>query len=219
MNNDKTSDRTSAFPAALAGLFGYGMKYFAYNFLTAVVLFCFGAMMFAYISFFGSTIPSWRLFSFLIPFNSNGTATIGTSDILWAYSLVSLVFMILATIAKGVTGGMHRRMHRMRGSSRVDISSPRNPQPIRKYFRAGMRRILIGSAVITLIFLTAFLAIPSAKIAEGTSRVTIFDMIGLFYGAAMVSNCVHVLIDSCSDFILDWAGSVFSWRMEWDRIA
>jgi hypothetical protein len=219
MNDDKKPNRIPAFPVAMAGVFGYLAKYSAYNFLTFAILLCFGGLAFAYITFFGGQIPFWNSISSLIPFDASGNATIGASDILWVYSLVSLIFMLLGMAVKAMWMGMRRVVQRMRGSSPVEMSTPKKPQLIRRYLHAVLWRIIISCAVITLIFVVAFAAIPSAKMAEGSSPVGLFGVIGFFYVIGMIFNCVYVLTDVFSDFILDWARSNFPWPMVRSQVA
>jgi hypothetical protein len=219
MNDDRKPNRKPAFPVAPAGVFGYLAKYSAYNFLTFVILLCFGGLAFAYLTFFGTKIPFWSSVSSLIPFDASGNATIGASDILWVYLLVSLIFMLLGIAAKALWTGMRRAVQRMRGSGPVDTSTPKNPQPLRQYLRAVLKRIIISCAVITLIFLAAFAAIPSAKMAEGSSHAAFFGIIGFFYVMAMLLNCVYVLTDVFSDFTLDRARSNFPWAMVRSQVA
>jgi len=219
MNDNKMPNRIPAFPVAIAGLFGYLMKYSAYNFLTFVILLCFGGLAFAYLTILGPEIPFWGFLSSVIPFDSHGNATIGASDILWVYSLVSLIFMLLGMAVKALWMGMRRVVQRMRGSAPVEMSTPKKPQFIRQYLHAVLWRIIISCAVITLIFLTAFAAIPSAKMAEGSSPVGLFGVIGFFYVIGKIFNCVYVLTDVFSDFILDWARSNFPWPMVRSQVA
>ena len=214
MNENSIPSRTSTLVAALTGLFGFLMKYAAYNFFAAVVLLCFGALAFAYITFFGPKMPFLSSLSLLIPVDSNGTVRIGPSDILRAYSLLSLVLMGLGMAAKGLIAGWRRWAHRMGAFDPAGLSTPMNLQTPRQYINAGVRRIIFGCGAITLIFLAAFAAIPSAKMAEGASRVELFGIFGFFFVVAIGSNGIHVLIDGFSDFILDWARANFPWATE-----
>jgi uncharacterized membrane protein len=73
--------------------------------------------------------------------------------------------------------------------------------------------------LITLIFLAACAGIPSAKMAEGASRLGLLGVLGVFYGIALVMNFFYVLIDEFSDLILDWARSNLPWPTARDQVA
>jgi hypothetical protein len=219
MNDNKKPNRIPTFPVVIAGVFGYLTKYSAYNFLTFVILLCFGGLAFAYITFFGPTIPFWSLLSPLIPMDASGNASIGASDILRAYSLVSLFFMVLGIAAKALVTGVKRVIQRMRGSEEVETASPTNRRGIRRYLRAGLWRITISCTVITVIFLAAFAAVPSAKMAEGSSPVALLGIFGIFYLIAMCCNGAYILIDGFSDIILDWVRSNLPWPLEGNQVA
>jgi len=218
MNDNKIPRPTPAFSAALAGLFGFLLKYSAYNFLTGVVLLCFTALAFAYITFIGPRVSFLKYLSFLIPVDSQGTATIGASDILRVFSLLSLIFMILAITGKTFMGGLRKLISPAPRADGVKNSSPADTQSIRQSIRAGTRRFIIGCVAITLFFLAAFIAIPFAKLAEDTSSIAMFALFGFFYLLALVSNGVYILIDVVSDGLLDWARMNFPWPVEREQV-
>ncbi|MGD0806126.1 MAG: hypothetical protein ABSA10_01370 [Anaerolineales bacterium] len=214
MNDNKIPRRTPAFSAALAGLFGFLMKYSAYNFLTGVVLLCFTALTFAYITFIGPRVFFSKYLAFLIPVDSQGTATIGASDILRMFSLLSLIFMILAITGTTFIRGLREVISPAPHADGVENPGPANTQSIRQSIRAGTRRFVIGCIAITLFFLAAFIAIPYAKLAVGTSPIAMFALFGFFYLMAFVSNGVYILMDVVSDGLLDWARVNFPWPVE-----
>jgi len=205
MNDNKIPRRTPAFSATLAGLFGFLLKYAAYNFLTGVVLLCFTALAFAYITFIGPRVSFMKYLSFLIPVDSQGTATIGASDILRVFSLLSLIFMILAMMGATFLRGLRKLISPGSHAGVVENSGPLNTPSIRQSIRAGTRRFITGCAAITLFFLAAFIAIPRARLAVGTGPVVMFALFGFFYLLALVSNGVYILVDVVSDGLLDWA--------------
>jgi hypothetical protein len=71
----------------------------------------------------------------------------------------------------------------------------------------GKRRLIISSIVIAIIFLILFVSIPFARMAEGTSFLTMYPVFAVFGVIAMVSNAIHIGIDSLSDILLGWAWS------------
>lgn len=214
MNDNKIPGRTPAFSAALAGLFGFLLKYTAYNFLTGVVLLCFTALAFAYITFIGPRVSLLKYLAFLIPVDSQGTATIGASDILRIFSLLSLIFMILAMTGATFVRGLRKVISPAPHAGGVENSGPVNTPSIRQSIRAGTRRFITGCSAITMFFLAAFIAIPSARLAVGTGPLAMFALFGFFYLLALVSNGVYILIDVVSDGFLDWARVNFPWPVE-----
>ena len=218
MNDNRILRRTPAFSAALAGFFGFLLKYSAYNFLTGVVLLCFTALAFAYITFIGPRVSFLKYLAFLLPVDSQGTATLGASDILRVFSLLSLIFMILSITGKPLMRGLRRIISPAPPADGVDHSAPANTRSIRQWIRAGTRRFIIGCAAITLFFLAAFIAVPHAKLAEGTSPSAMFSLFGLFYLLALVSNGIYLLIDVVSDGLLDWARVNFPRPEEGERV-
>jgi hypothetical protein len=218
MNDNKILRRTPAFSAALAGLFGFLLKYTAYNFLTGVVLLCFTALVFAYITFIGPRVSFLKYLSFLIPVDSQGTATIDASDILRIFSLLSLIFMILAITGTTFMRGLRKMISQAPHDDGVENSGPVNTPSIRQSIRAGTRRFIIGCAAITLFFLAAFIAIPYARLAVSTSPIAMFALFGFFYLLALVSNGVYILMDVVSDGFLDWARVNLPWPVGRNRV-
>ena len=218
MNDNRILRRTPAFSAALAGFFGFLLKYSAYNFLTGVVLLCFTALAFAYITFIGPRVSFLKYLAFLLPVDSQGTATLGASDILRVFSILSLIFMILAITGTTLMSGLRKVISPAHPADGADNSGPANTRSIRQLIRAGTRRFIIGCAAITLFFLAAFIAIPYARLAEGTSPVAMFALFGFFYLLALVSSGVYILIDVVSDGLLDWARVNFPWPVDRDPV-
>jgi hypothetical protein len=214
MNDKKIPGRTPTFSAALAGLFGFLLKYTAYNFLTGVVLLCFAALVFAYITFIGPRVSFLKYLAFLIPVDSRETTTIGASDILRIFSLLSLIFMILAMTGAAFVRALRKVISPAPHAGGEENSGPANTPSIRRSIRAGTRRFITGCAAITLFFLAAFIAIPYAPLAAGTGPLSMFALFGLFYLLALVSNGVYILIDVVSDGLLDWARVNFPWPVE-----
>jgi hypothetical protein len=126
--------------------------------------------------------------------------------------------MILAITGTTLTRGLRKVISPAPPADGVDNSGPANTRSIRQLIRAGTRRFIIGCAAITLFFLAAFIAIPHAKLAEGTSPIAMFALFGLFYLLALVSNGVYTLLDVVSDGLLDWARVNFPWPLEQDRV-
>jgi hypothetical protein len=218
MDDNKLTDRIPTFAIALAGLFGFLMKYSAYNFLTGVALLCFAALAFAYITFIGPQVPFIRYLGFLIPMNSEGTTTLGASDILRVFSFLSLIFMILSIMGNALLRGLRKVVQPAARVADGGGSRPANPSSIRSSLRAAVRRIIIGFVAVSLFFAAAFAAVPYARMAEGASRLAMAALFGFFYLLAIVSNGVYLLTDVVSDFILSWARAKFPWPQERDQV-
>ena len=218
MNDDASPHQTNTFLAAAAGIFGYVLKYAGYNFLTFVVLVCFGMLVFAYLTLFGPQVPSLKILSPLLPVDANGNTSLSASDILRAYSVLSLVFMFLGIAAKGLLTGLRRLIQRIRGGGSMEAPSGMGARTVRQYLRADLWRVMISCVVITLIFLAACAGVPFAKMAAGASPVALLGVLGVFYGISLVFNLMYVLIDEFSDFILDWARSNLPWPTVRDQV-
>ncbi len=210
------SGQRSAIPAALGGLLGLVLKYFAYNFLTAAVLLVFSALAFAYINFFGPRVAFASYLAFLFPMDSRGTTTVSASDILRAYSFLSLSFMLLSMTGRAVRRGLRRGGLPAPQAEGGENSGPAGIQFPRVSFHAGARQILFGCFAITLCFLPAFFAIPFARMAEGSNRTALVAVFGFFYLLAIVATGVYTGIEVVADLILDWARVNFPCPAEQD---
>jgi len=61
--------------------------------------------------------------------------------------------------------------------------------------------------VITVIYLVLFAVIPFAKMAEGTSFMSMYPVFIVFYIVIMLSNAIFIGIDSLSNLVLAWGWS------------
>jgi hypothetical protein len=193
--------------ALLVAALGYVIKFIAYNFLTPVVLLSFAALIFTYINLVGPEIPFFRYLSFLLPIDARGNASIDENDIMKAFGIITLVLFVLA-VASGwllrVLKGAFRRI--LQPDAEVEppgdhLFSDQNP------LSSAKRRLILSSIVITVIYLVVFLAIPSARMAAGTSTAAMYPIFVVFYVIAMISNVIYIVVDILSGMVLGWAWS------------
>lgn len=186
--------------ALVIAVFGYAIKFVAYNFLTPVVLLSFAALMFTYITFVGPEIPFLQYVSFLLPIDGRGNASIDEDDIMKAFGALTLVFFLLSVIG-GWLLRILKRVFRPAEAGIDENSASTNQNPI----SCAKRRLIPGSIGIIIVFLIVFIAIPFARMAEGTSFLAMYPLFAIFGVIAMVSNAIYIGVDILSDIVLGWA--------------
>ncbi len=200
-----SSNQQRLVPFIVAAL-GYAVKFTAYGILTAAVLMTFAALMFVYITLVGPEVPFIRYLSFVLPVDARGNASINGDDIMRVYGLFTLVLFGLS-VAGGwlvrIIKRTARRIFQPEAEDASEESSVLNQNPL----SSAKRRLLVSSIVITVIYLIVFIAIPSARMAEGTSNWAMYPIFVVFYIIAMISNAIYIGIDSLSDLMLGWGWS------------
>ena len=189
------------------GAFGYLVKYFAYNFLTPVVLITFAALMFVYITLVGPEIPFYKYISFLFPNDYRGNATIDEEDIMRAFNLLTFVFFIFSIVGGWLLRLFKRAKEQMLGSEEQIQAAGAAVPASRSWLATIKRRFIINSLAITVVYLVVFIAIPLAGFSEGTSPWQPYLIFIVFYVIAMVSDTIYIGIDSLSNAMLGWAMS------------
>ncbi len=193
--------------ALIIAALGYVIKFIAYNFLTPAVLLSFAALMFTYITFVGPEIPFLQYLSFMLPIDARGNASIDENDIMKAFGLLTLVLFGLSVIG----GWLIRLLKRSAGrifQPDIEAGADENMVPASQNpFSSAKRRLIIGSIVITIIYLVLFIAIPFARMAEGTSSLAMYPLFAVFGVIAIISNAIYIGIDLLSDIVLGWAWS------------
>ncbi len=183
--------------ALIAAAFGYLIKFMAYGFLTPVVLMTFAALVFVYITLVGPELPFLKYVSFLLPVDRRGNASINGDDIMNAFGIITMTLFLLSVIG----GWLWRTLKRIVRPESEEGNSAVNQNPL-----SSIKRRLIGtSIVITLIYLILFAVIPLARMAEGESSLGLYPVFIVFYIVIMVSNVIHIGIDTLSDVILGLA--------------
>jgi hypothetical protein len=185
----------------IAGV-GYAIKFIAYNFLTPAVLLSFAALMFTYITLVGPEVPFLRYVSFLLPIDARGNASIDENDIMKAFGLLTLAFFLLSVIG-GWLVRILKRILRPDEAGTDESGASANQNPVAR----AKRRLLVGSLAIVIIFGIVFVAIPFARMAEGSSFMAMYPLFAVFGVIAIVSNAIYIVIDILSDVVLGWAWS------------
>jgi hypothetical protein len=190
----------------VAGL-GYAIKFMAYGFLTPVVLLTFATLMFTYITLVGPELPFLQYFSFLLPIDGRGNASIDENDIMRAFGILTMAFFVISLVGGWFLRMLKRAAKRLFqptaevGPEEGSILVNQNP------LSYGKRRLIISSIVIAVFFLIVFVAIPFARMAEGTSFMTMYPVFAVFGVIALVANALHIGVDVLSDVVLGWAWS------------
>jgi len=189
----------------VAVAFGYAIKFAGYGFLTPVVLMIFAALMFVYITLAGPEVPFFTYLSFILPVDSQGNLRVNENDIINAFGLLTVAFFVLSAAGGGCVYLLKRIAKQIfqAGSNLDEENKPANlnsPLTIR-------RRLIVSSIVITVIYLVLFAVIPFAKMAEGTSFMSMYPVFIVFYIVIMLSNAIFIGIDSLSNLVLAWGWS------------
>ncbi len=198
-----TADRPVSRTLITWGL-GYLMKLFAYYFLSGMVLLTLAAFIAAYIIIIGPEMPFLKYFSFILPTNENGTVSMGASDFMRIFNFMALALFLLSTIGRRMILSARRWVQSGYDDDRLVEDEP----PIRDTFWQIKRRFFVNSLIITGIYMVSFFAFPFANLAEGTSLLVIYMILGIFYMFALTSNVLYVVIDNLSHYILEKAANI-----------
>lgn len=199
----------NAFPVAtiVRNLLGWGIKYVSCGMLTFVLLMCFGALVFVQIALWGSDV-SWLapLFKFLPPdMAKSGTHELHTDDIsafltrFWlGLSLVLTALSALWRLFKRVRSGAPL------ASAPASIADGLNLKPAAQHVRIhAKRRFLLGLGMVSAIFAAAFIAIPHARMAAGSSHADMVFVFVALYIFALVMTAAYIGLGIAADLILD----------------
>ncbi len=181
---------------------GYIVKFMAYGFMTPVVLMTFAALVFVYITLVGPELPFLQYLSFILPIDKRGNASLNGDDIMNAFGLLTMAFFVISVAGGWLLRLLKRVAQRIfQPGSEVEEGntySNQNPLSIIK------RRLIVSIIVITVIYLVLFAVIPFARMAEGTSYLAMYPLFVVFYIVIMISNVIHIGIDTLSDMVLGW---------------
>jgi hypothetical protein len=178
-----------------------------YFFLTATIVLTFGVLVFDYITILGPEMPFLKNFSFLVPSGSTENINLNEGDIMWAYSLLSMIFFLLSLAGKGLVRVLRRFFHRAEESGNVEDKNEGIGQLVKRALKTFLRNLIISSVVILLVFITAFIALPFARLADGTQLGWFYLIFGFFLCFALFSNVIFLAIDSTSGLLQEWANS------------
>jgi hypothetical protein len=175
--------------------------------LTFVLLMCFGALVFVQVAVWGSDI-SWLapLFKFLPPdMAKSGTHELHTEDISGFLTRVWLGLSLVLTALAAVW----RLIKRVRSgaplvSVPVSIADGLNLKPAGQHVRIhAKRRFLLGLGLVSAIFAAAFIAIPHARMAAGSSHADMVFVFVVLYVFALVMTAAYIGLGIAADMILD----------------
>lgn len=188
-------------------LLGWGIKYVSCGMLTFVLLLCFAALVFAQIAMWGSDV-SWLapLFKFLpSDMAKSGSHELHTDDI------SALLTRFYWTLSLGLTAlaAAWRLFKRIRSgaplvSLPVSVAGGLALKPVAKRIRihAG-RRFLFGLGIVSAIFACAFIAIPHARMAAGSSHADMVFVFVVLYVFALVMTTAYIGLGIAADMVLD----------------
>lgn len=195
-----TSDRPTSNTILTFGL-GYLIKYFAYYFLTGMVLLTFAILLAGYLNSIGPEMPFLEYFSFILPKNQRDSGSWGERDLMRLYSFISTMFFLLSIIGKWIILLAKRLLRPNQDEGRL----VQNTLAINRTFSQILRRILINGLIITAIHTVSFFVFPFATLPDEPNPEVIYVIFAVFYLFAMMANIVYVLLDTVSQKILDKA--------------
>jgi len=188
---------------------GYVLKFISYSFLTAVVLIGFTGLVFIYINVVGTDMSVLKYFGFLLPLDANGSGSITEKDIMRVYGVLSMGLFgvsVLWELAK-------RWIKRSRAGSEpanADIHvEGEGVQALRRRLPNILKRILISSALITLIYVAVFVVIPSAPMATGENPLMLYPIMIVFLIIALIANVIFIGIDTAANKLINLGLSNF----------
>lgn len=200
---------SNAFPLGtiLRNLLGWGIKYVSCGMLTFVLLLCFGALVFAYVALWGSDI-SWLapVFKFLPQdMSKSGTHELHTDDISEFLTRFWLGLSLVLTALSAVW----RLLKRVRGGAPlagapISMAEGLSLKPPAQHARIhARRRFLLGLGVVSAIFACAFIAIPHARMAAGSSHADMIPVFIALYVFALVTTAAYIGLGIAADMVLD----------------
>jgi hypothetical protein len=200
---------SNAFPVGMIvrSLLGWGIKYVSCGMLTFVLLMCFGALVFVQVAVWGSDI-SWLapLFKFLPPdMTKSGTHELHTEDISGFLTRVWLGLSLVLTALSAVWRLIKRvRSGAPLASMPVSIADGLTLKPARQHVRIhAKRRFLLGLGLVSAIFAAAFIAIPHARMAAGSSHADMVFVFVVLYAFALVMTAAYIGLGIAADLVLD----------------
>ena len=199
---------SSAFPifAVIRNLFGWGIEYVSCGMLTLVLLLCFAALVFAQVATGGPQV--WWL-RYLLPLLPTGALAASGSRAMHAGDLGALLTHAFTVLSLALTALalLWRGFRRWRSGGNVGglpMSLSAGLAPVAKHVVIhGRRRILVGLAAVSAVFAFAFLAIPHARMAAGSSHAELAVVFAVFYVFALVLTALYIGFGIVADLVLD----------------
>jgi len=192
----------------LIGL-GYVLKFISYSFLTAVVLIGFTGLVFIYINVVGTDMSVLKYFGFLLPLDANGSGSITEKDIMRVYGVLSMGLFGVSVL----WDWLKRWIKRSRAGSEpanmeVNVDGE-GVQAQRRRLPNILKRILISSVLITLIYVAVFVVIPSAPMATGENPLLLYPIMIVFLVIALIANVIFIGIDTAANKLINLGLSNF----------
>lgn len=205
MQKENRTPEKPAIPRPMLWIISLMINFFGCGFLTFPVLITFAVLVFDYLVIFGTNLPFLKYLSFLPGMSSSSDIHINGNDIVWGYSLLTMVFWILLRLVRGLWSAVRRKPQRTRASEpgQTEVQAPR--LILASLVGRFSRRLLLAFLPITAVFLIAFIALPFAKLANFGALIAFYLIFFIFYVIAAGSIAAHVLIDGSSQLMLDWA--------------
>ena len=192
----------------LIGL-GYVLKFISYSFLTAVVLIGFTGLVFIYINVVGTDMSVLKYFGFLLPLDANGSGSITEKDIMRVYGVLSMGLFGVSVL----WDWLKRWIKRSRAGSEpanVEVNvEGEGVQAPRRRLPNVLKRILISSVLITLIYVAVFVVIPSAPMATGENPLLLYPIMIIFLIIALIANVIFIGIDTAANKLINLGLSNF----------
>ncbi|HOD04845.1 MAG TPA: hypothetical protein PKH92_07340 [Anaerolineaceae bacterium] len=186
----------------LIGL-GYVLKFISYSFLTAVVLIGFTGLVFIYINVVGTDMSVLKYFGFLLPLDANGSGSITEKDIMRVYGVLSMGLFGVSVL----WDWLKRWIKRSRAGSEpanVEVNvDGEGVQAPRRRLPNILKRILISSVLITLIYVAVFVVIPSAPMATGENPLLLYPIMIIFLIIALIANVIFIGIDTAANKLIN----------------
>jgi len=186
----------------LIGL-GYILKFISYSFLTAVVLIGFTGLVFIYINVVGTDMSVFKYFGFLLPLDANGSGSITEKDIMRVYGVLSMGLFGVSVL----WDWLKRWIKRSRAGSEpanVEVNvDGEGVQAPRRRLPNILKRILISSVLITLIYVAVFVVIPSAPMATGENPLLLYPIMIIFLIIALIANVIFIGIDTAANKLIN----------------
>lgn len=163
-------------PPILWAVFGFGLRYFSYNFLVFAVL----PTFFAVVVILLPVLPFLESIAFLLPDDITVEINWDETDIMRIYGMLTMITFILSELIRAII----RKVQQARG---VQLQE-------RQYIPL-LRLLFIKSLIISVIFVTAMVVFPLMDTAEDVSMASFFWIFAIFYAVAMVSNLIFTILD------------------------
>ena len=176
--------------ASITGIVvAYGIKYLAGGLLAFTILATFAALILIYLTVVGEEMPWLQYISFLLPLDETGSGTLNEADILRVYAF-------LATIGFLLSEG-YRRLKRL-----VTRKAQGNMQQGISFGRYILRSFMRGLIVISGIFGLAAIVLPFSAIAGESGPLSMYLVLGSFYGTAVFFYVIFSAIDHTANLVI-----------------